>query len=266
MGTPTMQIERITPAMARKWLEDYNNTNRPLRKGRVEALATDIKEGRWFLDGSAIRFNGDGSLLDGQHRLSAIVVAKKPVRTFVVRGIDKDSMTVIDSGAKRTLGDYLRIEGYKSTALLAGIVNWCMRYETGTLRFNQCPSHAAAIAWFNPRAKELEALTTVCHAMAHTSLKMQASAMGGIIYESKSQGAARAFFERVVEGADLHRLSPEYALRKWWETELARNTKSTRFVRSAVMVKAWNHHVLGNDVRLLRFNSQEEFPEILRAK
>ena len=86
MSKETLAIELITPDQARQYLA-FNTNNRNLRKAHVEKLANDIKNGRWVYNSATIVFNGDGTLLDGQHRLAAIIDADTPVKVAVARGV-----------------------------------------------------------------------------------------------------------------------------------------------------------------------------------
>lgn len=69
----------VTPAMATKWLEEGNTHNRKVRDSVVMRYAADMKAGRWKQTHQGIAFNGDGTLLDGQHRLFAIIEADTEV-------------------------------------------------------------------------------------------------------------------------------------------------------------------------------------------
>ncbi|NUN01320.1 MAG: hypothetical protein HUU41_09415 [Bryobacteraceae bacterium] len=62
----------ITPELARQWLE-RNVRNRPISENTVIAYGLDMLEGRWQYDGAPIRFDTDGNLIDGQHRLSRLL-------------------------------------------------------------------------------------------------------------------------------------------------------------------------------------------------
>lgn len=122
-------IETITPAMAEAWLEK-NPKNRSLRERRVNNLVRVIKKGQWQFNGDAIRIANDGSLIDGQHRLAAIMVSKKPCESLVIRGLSPDVMTTIDLGASRSMGDHLKIHGYSgSVYALAAAVTVCLCFK-----------------------------------------------------------------------------------------------------------------------------------------
>lgn len=107
MQTQTMLV---TPAMARDMLQK-NPRNRQLRRSNVHYLANEIKSGRWKLTHQGVAVATDGTLLDGQHRLNAIVEADISALINVSFDCDPSLFTVIDTGSARTNADVLRISG-----------------------------------------------------------------------------------------------------------------------------------------------------------
>lgn len=99
----------ITPSMAQRWLRDGNTANRPLVPSHAERLARDMKEGRWILTHEGLAFDSHGRLLDGQHRLQAIILADVPVEMFVWFNITSEALLAINNGRKRTLVDALTL-------------------------------------------------------------------------------------------------------------------------------------------------------------
>ena len=85
----------ITPDMAKEWLEK-NVKNRRLNMFRVDVLVKDMKDGKFTLSPSPICFDHDGYLIDGQHRLSACVLANVPIVSVVAYDVPSD--VVIDRG------------------------------------------------------------------------------------------------------------------------------------------------------------------------
>lgn len=119
-----MKIEEktITPEVA-SFMLSKNLYNRQLRPRVVERYAKDIIENRWQSQtGETIKISTIGTLLDGQHRLHAIVKANKPVVMTIASEIDESAFEVIDTGAKRTGGDALHFAGVKNGQLLSGII------------------------------------------------------------------------------------------------------------------------------------------------
>ena len=64
----------VTPPLAASWLK-RNLCNRPVTQGAVLYLANEMKQGTWQHTHQGICFNKEGVLLDGQHRLHAVIVA-----------------------------------------------------------------------------------------------------------------------------------------------------------------------------------------------
>src|SRR5579859_2761229 len=98
----------VTPEIARQWLT-LNVVNRPVSMRNVEAIAWDIKHGKWRLTHQGIAFNRDLQLIDGQHRLHAVVVANAVVPMRVSYNIDGDYYAPIDTGRARTVAHVLNL-------------------------------------------------------------------------------------------------------------------------------------------------------------
>ena len=78
-------IETITPQLAKDILAN-NNLNRNINATIVGHYADAISRGQWELNGEAIKIAHDGRLLDGQHRLMAVIKSDTPITTLVIRG------------------------------------------------------------------------------------------------------------------------------------------------------------------------------------
>jgi hypothetical protein len=109
-NNPYSQIMEVTPLQASRWL-DSNTCNRPLNHKHVERLAEDMRAGRWRLTHQGIAFDCEGLLLDGQHRLWAIVEADVPVKMRVFFNEPTESRLVLDCGKRRSNLDILMLGG-----------------------------------------------------------------------------------------------------------------------------------------------------------
>lgn len=103
-----IEIITVTPEIAAQFLLN-NKSNRAMRRTHVARLADDIREGRWQLTHQGIAVSADGELLDGQHRLQAIIEAGVPVPMAVATGIAADSAMglMVDVGAVRSAADLI---------------------------------------------------------------------------------------------------------------------------------------------------------------
>ena len=128
---PYAKLETITPDRAKTWLEK-NTRNRFLSAQWVRSLAAEIIAGNWTIDGNPIRLSVDGELLDGQHRLHAIIAANKPVSSFIMYDLPAAAMHNIDRGRSRTLGDLFHINrGMKGGKQIAAICAQLATIEMG---------------------------------------------------------------------------------------------------------------------------------------
>jgi hypothetical protein len=108
-GDVTVQFVDVTPALALDYLE-HNLHNRALSYDDVAKYSTAMREGRFAINGDTIRFAKSGRLIDGQHRLHAVVDSDTTQTMLVVRGIDEDAMITVDVGRPRNVADLLRLE------------------------------------------------------------------------------------------------------------------------------------------------------------
>jgi hypothetical protein len=111
-----VQVVEVTPSIATHWLKHNHADNRTLGERTVEGMANDMRSGAWKLTHQAIAFNGDGDLIDGQHRLSAVVMANVPVQMFVVWNDTSDLKDPIDRIRPRSLGF---ITGHRTNVIAA---------------------------------------------------------------------------------------------------------------------------------------------------
>lgn len=129
---PTPEYILVTPQMAHAWLAQ-NNANRNLRNYKVADYARDMRAGRWSYSNDGICISTDGRLLNGQHRLSAVIEAGVPVHLLVIQNMPVDSMINMDVGIVRTAADVLGLREEKNTHLLAAIARRCAIIDDGRI-------------------------------------------------------------------------------------------------------------------------------------
>lgn len=128
---PKMEWLRVTPQMAEAWLKN-NTKNRPIKPSNIKFLETEIASGRFIGTGLPIIFVGK-TLVDGQHRLMAIVRADKAVDMMVVHHPDNEHTRqifhVIDTGVNRSFADLLALKGEPNATTLSAILRALERYH-----------------------------------------------------------------------------------------------------------------------------------------
>lgn len=129
-GEPRLAVVSVTPEIAERWL-GKNTRNRNVRQAIVAGYARDMAAGNWYLNGEPIIFADDGTLLDGQHRLHAVIRANVTVQVLVVRGVAADAMATIDTGGGRKFADVLAIDGLPNSSTLAALVRRAHMWDAG---------------------------------------------------------------------------------------------------------------------------------------
>lgn len=116
-GVPVCAYMSVTPEQAQAWLNKPAK-NRKISQRRVGLYAAMMKRGDWMLTNQGIAIDEYGMLIDGQHRLSAIVEAGVPVELLVIRAAPNKAQLVIDQGLKRTAHDQIGLrEGWEITPM-----------------------------------------------------------------------------------------------------------------------------------------------------
>lgn len=217
MKNVKMAIETITPNIAAQMLKK-NNKNRHLRERVVTRLVKTIKEGQWRMNGDAIRIADDGTLLDGQHRLSAVVVSKKPIISLVVRGLPLEVMDTIDIGNMRSLGNHLQMAGYKGAVFaIAAAVGVCLDFRKGLYSENRGKTSPQEMLDFLKAHKRLlksaEIYTSQGNADFQKLLPQSLSVSCHYLFTEIDRDKGETFFHNLVKGENLGKTSPILKLR-----------------------------------------------------
>lgn len=244
------EVMTITPDDAAKWLA-CNTHNRPLRKRHVEFIAREILEGNWQLNGQAIVIADDEQVLDGQHRLSGIIMAGKPIQTLVVYGITPDAFKTMDTGAVRSGADalclYFPDQPANAVKAVATAVQWCSRLEGPSIHARMRLSNTDVIGYASAHMSLFahhETLVGYPRDARPMSLGMGTALAE--MFTRKSEPQAEQFMRRLFTGEELVRTDPEYLLRAAFIRDAEKAAKLPDHIRMRMVIKAWNWRRRGN--------------------
>jgi hypothetical protein len=275
-------VETITPTIARKMLDETEArgfNNRGIRKQRVEKLTHAIETGQWQVTHQAMAVTEDGIVLDGQHRLLAIIAAGQDVQVLVMRGADPNTFKVVDTGAVRTTGDSLKIAGYNNVNHLSAAVRGFMVYDklvgsTGNYRTSQGLVTTTDVFEFLDDEERrdvavncLMEASRVANGLARYGLKT-ALCMAMMECRLRDNELGRStvveFFARLTDGVNLQADSPILALRRWFMHDTGYinvSNEARRPVACANTLKALNDYALGKPRSIVVFKlGNEPFP------
>jgi len=258
--TKGMTLEEVTPELAKQWLGN-NPQNRRISAVQVQRLAAAIKRGEWMVNGETIKLTEDGELLDGQHRLLAVVDAKRSVWTYVVRGIDAATSQTIDLGRRRNVGDLLMMRGERSYSILGAALGQLHIFQTsgifGSGGNKGTPSTLLTLLERNPGLRDwIDPTTGFARSLRfHPGM---AVAMW-YVFGGLDRDLALDFADKLTTGHDLTAGSPILTLREQLISDLSSSPRMLPNRRAEITIRSWNALRKGLDLKQLR-GTNKEYP------
>lgn len=241
MSKKRIETIKVTPAIAHRWLAT-NKDNRPIRENLVTSFAEDMTNGYWDDNGETIKFDEDDCLIDGQHRLLAIIQSNKTIEMIIVWGIKRGSQETIDTGAKKTFANLLSMRKEKNAPALAAIVRKVYIWRKGVrLAKNEVASNSTLsktleeYPWLREVAKEA---SNISH---NTGLMASVAGYCWWSFWQISPEDCKSFFERLSDKKNSVKGNPIDALkRKLNELASKDHERMSDVWTAAVTIKAWN--------------------------
>lgn len=274
---PVYTIVDITPDLARKWL-NQNTHNRNFRERVGKAYAADMRAGNWREDGQSIRFaEGDivlldnppivgDALLDGQHRLWAIANSGVTTRMLVVSNLPDDTQDTMDTGAKRSLGDVLKLRGEDYYVTLASALFRVHMWKQGYRKNHKSagdarPTHRQLLQVLDEHPELRRSAEIASRLRNSFRLSGSTGALCHWLFVRIDESDCAFFFARLSDGAGLMADDPIYALRRAVENLAADKGRPSEEYMTALVIKSWNAYREGRSVRLLQYKAGGAAPE-----
>lgn len=263
----TITNEKITPSKAQTFLLQ-NKANRPINKANLDALIYQMKKGLFHTTGESIKIDENGILVDGQHRLQAIVKTGKEFYLPVVRGLSSDAFKYIDTGKKRTAADVLGIDGVANPAKVASVVSFILNFSSN--RYSDASSNAkknvaltnAMVSEFFDKNKE-SVKESISAGFIKGNTLFPGTLLAGLHYEFKklSHSLADEFIWKVATGEKLEVNTPIWLLRRVFISDQRSIKKIPRLAKTALICKTWNIIREGKKITILKWDWKKEgFP------
>lgn len=262
------EVATITPDMAEQYLAK-NTHNRNPKNSNLKKVVRALENGEWKLNGEAIKIAVDGTILDGQHRLLAIVSTGIPMTTLIIRGLANESQETMDGGSPRSASDVLKLRGEHNSIVLAAVAKKIATFNAYGLKAATTNHHIVTTA-------EITSTVDCTPGIRELSMKAKkvASASGltgslaGLlmyVFEAIDPDDAEFFFDRLATGEMLGQGNPIYELRRTLAQLNTQIGQKPQTYIAAICIKAWNKYRDGENVTLYKFVSgganPEQFPE-----
>ena len=138
----------IDPSGAEQMLKYNCVHNRAINKNQLTRLVTAMKRKRFTVSDSAICFDSNGLVTNGQHRLSAIVEAGIGQWCLIMINTDKEQGLQFDLGVSRSMSDRITFNGIPISRQECAAVRHAMadisKPTVGTTQYGQ-PHHDNAV-------------------------------------------------------------------------------------------------------------------------
>lgn len=232
----------VTPELAKELLK-RNTHNRKLRERAVGDYARDMKALHWPLNGEALKIARNGDVLDGQHRLHAVILAGIPVDMFVVVGLDPAAQETMDSGRKRTTGDALALRSETHAVTLAAVLRRVWAWQQGDYRFKgrQSPTTAECTQLLGEHP-ELRRSAEIANRTRNAFPHIPQSVLGTahFLFNAIDPDECAWFFQRIADGAELPLGHPVLALRARVTSERLDAVRLPEDRHMAYLIRTWN--------------------------
>lgn len=128
----TTHVEAVNPTLAARWML-CNTCNRKIRFPTVDKYSYAMSSGVWTVSNDDICFDPEGNLLNGQHRLLAIIQSGTTQIMTVKRNVPRSAMKHMDRGTSRSYADQLRFAGEMNVNVLGAILKQAVLIDTGRI-------------------------------------------------------------------------------------------------------------------------------------
>lgn len=262
------RVETIDPGLAKVLLE-ANVRNRAVSMGHARSLARDMSAGKWRLTHQGLALDRDGRLVDGQHRLHAIVLSGCTVQMTVTYNVDPESFHAVDVGLQprgiHQIVSLVRGTKYAASVVAGSKVLWHVLEK----------NRQEAI-----RNKFTESEVTDLLDVFEPDLVWSIERLGSInLLKQAAVAAAFAFVAPVArEESDLliktlrARTGMSLTQVAYWralEREGIATTHGDRMSMFAMTLRALYHHIRGDDIKAISIRNSENIfaqPEYLHFR
>lgn len=236
-----LKIVKFTPAVAARYLEKNTMENRKIKQGPLSRLVSDMENGLWDAkNGETIKVNKKGELVDGQHRLHAIIQSGKTFSLPVLEGVSEDSFTTLDTGSSRSFADILAGKGVAGNVAIAAAILTLEQFYIGNFRIKSL-SHRALLARYQQHKSIAD--HHGCQPFLRKCFRPNEAIFLSYVFINTDAKKGKAFMDYLAHGgAPID--SPVNTLReKLINLRIKKNTGATYVPKDYVIgsaFKAWN--------------------------
>ncbi len=252
----------LTPKMAKEWLLS-NTKNRPLRKATVTRYANEINKGNWVYNGESIKISSSNVIIDGQHRLHAVVLSGKSIDIELLTELSDDVFCTIDQGKTRTNSDNFALKEVENYTAVASAINafYCLNIKTPKSVNSSRLSKKETYEYYIKHKRVLN----------HKGFKRRyigappkyVNACYSYLLQFNDEHIVDDFFEELFSGKFKGEFGQVSLLREWFiKTAVDKKTTPTPVEYVAKILKSFKNKKAGKNPPFLRWSdaNNDKFP------
>lgn len=247
----------ITPDIAHA-MEAYNTNNRKLSDSIVVKYAREMSEGRWKFNTDIIAFSKSGRLLNGQHRIRAVLMADTPILADVGFGYDDDAFDVIDIGKVRNMGDILHIAGFgaatKYETDLAASVRLLLDYRN-LLEGKPVERESSPQVIQNVLMENIGLIDAINFVRGKKVVRLATPSIAALVFyfaAKTDKDKAEQFIADISDPrGDVSAENPAMKFREAMMKNKYAKSKLSRYETLIMMIRAWNAYLEGRELKSL---------------
>lgn len=247
---------------------------RPRSEASVRRYAAMMEAGEWRVTSDAVAIDVKGNVINGQHRLAAVVLAGKAVPFVILYGTDPDAFDVMDNGKRRSAADTLAVMGFPNATttgyicrVLANYIDAGCALRPSTPKLAQENHRVRLVAEAYPDVRDsahfARTLTDGLSGIASAS-------MFGFLHFLATRAGHGAAFERfatcIATGLNIEPNTGAHRLRDRLVSVALSKQKITEAEALALTVKAFRADLASRPVKQLWFRASgdvtEAFPQM----
>ena len=259
--------ELITPSRAKELLE-ANINNRRVKNEVVNRYAQDILAGRWKEDtGEVIKISKSGIVLDGQHRLYAIVKANIHVFLHIGYGIDDSVSDVLDTGSARSSSDLFVFNGIKNDTSIPSIIKKYYKFKNNIFadKLDKTLTNAQVLIEYRKNEDLWQDIANKSQNWYNSFAKILSQSILGGFYSTFKEidpEIANKFMNELCTGINISNDTIRILKNKLIQDKVS-NKKISTTLKRIFIIKTWNCFIQGTELKRLSFdNENESYPKI----
>ena len=256
----------ITPELAKLYLS-LNNHNRDIKAPVVARYSQDIANGKWKTGtAESIKIASDGTVLDGQHRLHAIIKANTDVLMLVAEGLDRSVFDVIDTGSVRNASDVFKVAMVeRSNRVPSTISKWYNLKNSNRFgsQKNLKLTNSELLHEYKSNPLEWDNITKHSINLYSAFAKiLSPSTIGGFYayFKEISETEAHSFMQELCTGINITNNTIALLRQKLMQDKMSLR-KMPVDLKDAFIIKTWNAYRQKTEHKILKFSpDNESFP------